>query len=294
MKKSTARVPRRCFIVDLPGLLSTPMPSRSHNNVPATAAVSPLATTAETSAPRLVRLMGTVLSMSKNTPPPQSQQSVYSSYDDAFDDDDNSEDNTMLLELDDGTGIISCYTPMAMMERIVGLRVGHTIDCTGEAKGQRTMTLSPNNPNKHYTNMDTTTTATQFILLVESLLDVRENPSAAERLRWMEIMALSPQSQPPSDSQIAWCGYPSPRMTRADLLAVIESTVMVTTRGTTNNKTNNTTVQKEAMRQDDRGVTVANLALVLDLEPTEVQALVEDLQLDGLIYENEKGSFVPL
>ena len=81
-------------------------------------------------------------------------------------------------------------------------------------------------------------------------------------------------------------------MTSADLLTVIESTV--TKVNTNNNDNRNKTARKTTISKDDRGVTIANLALVLDLEPTEVQALVEDLQLDGLIYENEKGSFVPL
>ena len=101
-------------------------------------------------------------------------------------------------------------------------------------------------------------------------------------------------------STIAWYGYPSPRMTSTDLLAVIESTAMVVNTNitpTTKTKTNKQTSFSSSYtnrKDDDRGVTIANLALVLDLDPIEVQAMVEELQLDGLIYENEQGSFVPL
>ena len=42
------------------------------------------------------------------------------------------------------------------------------------------------------------------------------------------------------------------------------------------------------------GVTMADLALVLDLPLQQVQPLIEDLQLQGLIYQNGAGSFVPL
>ena len=293
MSKATARAPRRCFIIDLPRLLLSPSTNKSYD---ATTALS----SASSAAPSLVRLMGTVVSMSKVVPPsqPQSQSQCYAHdenemaldssfphYDDAHHHQQQQLESSMLLELDDGTGIVSCLTPMAMMERITGLRVGHTVDCIGEPR----VMSDENQDNTLLSSSQAPSSATVLLLMVETLLEVRQNPSSAERLRWMEIMTLSSQATTAethnntrnNHHSIAWCGYPSPAMTPADLLAVIESTITTTT-------------NSAKQPTDDRGVTVANLALVLDLDPTHLQALIEDLQLDGLIYENEKGSFVPL
>lgn len=191
------------------------------------------------------------------------------------------------MEIDDGTGSISCQTPMAMMERITGLRVGHTVDCIGEPqtiianKEDNDMTvIGQGNTVESNQEKQEENTATVRIL-VETLLEVRQNPASAERLRWLEIMTTQQASQSitTTSSQqhalrhpIAWCGYPSLEVTSGLLYDIIEST----------------------HQHDQETATIANLVVVLETEASRLQPLLEELQLDGLIYENEKGSFVPL
>lgn len=103
-------------------------------------------------------------------------------------------------------------------------------------------------------------------LQVDTLLEVvprsNNNPTVvAEQLRWMEIT---------HKDSIATCGYPCPNVTSESIFEIIDS------------------------NNPGEGVSVKDLALVLDMEPQEVKPLIEDLQLQGLIYENETGSFVPL
>jgi hypothetical protein len=162
--------------------------------------------------------------------------------------DETEKEDLMLLVLDDGTGILHCFSPMAMMER-VSVLIGQTFDCIGLVK---------------------TTFHDEPLLMVETLLEARDS-SAAERLRWMEIITSNPNANNNKNkTRIAWCGYPCPQVNCEDILDLIHS------------------------GQDDGGVTVTELALVMDMEESHVLALVEELQIQGQIYQNERACYVPL
>jgi hypothetical protein len=98
-----------------------------------------------------------------------------------------------------------------------------------------------------------------LFLHADTLLEV--SPPVAEQLRWLELTTTTDQRAP--------CGYPCRETTSEDIWEIMDS-------------------------NQGEGVSVADLALVLDLRPEQVQPLIEDLQLQGLIYENETGSYVPL
>jgi hypothetical protein len=226
MSSLATAAPRRCFVMDLPGLALK--------------------------APQLmVRLMGTVVTMQ-----PLSASSGLSldEYNGS-----TSQDEFMLLELDDGTGSIVCLTPMATMDRLATLKIGNLVDCNGRLRST---------PQQLETDANNITTSSSLVLEVDTLLEVLGS-SVAEWLRWMEICTPVPQqSQQLYSSRVSY-GYPCPEVSSDDILQIIES-------------------------NQPEGVELSDLALVLDLEWVKARTLVEDLQMQGLIYENEKGLFVPL
>lgn len=171
----------------------------------------------------LARVLGVVVSMKKLA---RKEDSFYFIHPDG--------DDSMLMELDDGTGCIPCWIPAVIMERTVDLNVGKTVDCTGELQHNGKW------------------------IKANTLLEV--HITAAERLRWMEIAERE---------NIAQCGYPCLKASSEEMLEIIESA-------------------------EDDGVAIADLALVVGLPLEQVQPLIQDLQLRGLIYQNVAGSFVPL
>ena len=182
-----------------------------------------------------VRVMGMVLSMANLASHPTNETDAF--YDDPI------PEEWKILELEDGTGIVQCNVPMAMVERMVNLKVGNHVDVIGQVQPQDD--------------------GNGLLLKADTLLEIPKtcDPTAAERLRWMEITHRD---------KISWCGYPCPDVTPQDLFDIIES------------------------NPPGEGVTIADLALVLDYDAASLRPLIEDLQWQGLIYEDKKGSYVPL
>jgi len=269
--------PRRCFVIDLPAIC------------------------ANTSERRMVRLMGTLVSIAR-IPAGSNGSNIHSDKDGNLNDNvvttsqqlfmsdesDDKEEEFLLLHLDDGTGTIACMAPMAVVHRTMNHNSTATKKAAAEVfeLGQMVDVIGEISRDPSAINCGSTTTL--MMIMVETLLEVRHTPCAAERLRWFEIISsnnngvaglpdssscLTTTSQPPPSQQpaeIAWCGYPCPDITSNDILHVIESN----------------------RRQE--GARLADLAVVLDLEEAHVQSLIEELQINGLIYENEKGFYVPL
>jgi hypothetical protein len=204
----------------------------------------------------VVRLMGTVVTIQ------QLSANTGSSLNTNCDNSSSSQDELMLLELDDGTGSIVCLTPMATMDRLVTLKIGNLVDCIGRLLMRTQQLDSTDTSNANHTSSN------NLVVQVDTLLEVLGSP-VAEWLRWMEICTPVPeQSQQWNRNKLAH-GYPCPEVSSDDILQIIESD------------------QRE-------GVNLSDLACVLDLEQTQAKTLIEDLQMQGLIYENEKGLFVPL
>ena len=334
-RRVSRAAPYRCFIIDLPGLLlllsssssattTTSNNNNNNNNItndgrsPPKRILSPSPPPPLLLPPRCVRLLGTVISITKIL----TTENTIPSNDCNRDNNNNNNDNYwsiqeeeepfVMLVVDDGTGAINCRVGVAMIERlfskqqsslVLSLLVGRTIDCIGTL--QQVMQRTSGN------NDTTTTTAAvggaaahvvmELELFVDTLLEVRHNPTTAERLRWMEIIALQQQQQQTEQQQqlprdddrsydsnqstnttsnarhaeIAWCGYPCPEMTSADLLEVIESVQQLDPNNNNNNTNDDNHQDDDDDDQNDQndGATLQNLALVLDLDLPTVKAL---------------------
>lgn len=92
------------------------------------------------------------------------------------------------------------------------------------------------------------------------------DPQAAEVLRWCEI------SHPQKASTSLRYGYPTLEANEHEALRLI-------------------TFQSKT---DPDGVSLEDLALVLDLSKGGAQELIVQLQLGGQIYQNQQGNYVPL
>ncbi|CAB9502959.1 expressed unknown protein [Seminavis robusta] len=249
---SLAPAPHRCFVMDLPSVVSRHQQEQNCHDV---------------------RLMGTVVSIKDLPPYTEEDPSLSSSFYQY------GNDEYTMLELDDGTGSIICLTPMATMERLVALKVGNMIDCIGKClrlgadTKSSTDSRASNTANSTSTYLPQQQQPTALIIQVDTLLEVRGEASVAERLRWLEITQLQPKlfrkSTTCTNAIGSMHGYPCPEMSSNDILQIIES-------------------------NEREGVKLADLAMVMDIEEIHAKTLIEDLQMQGLVYENEKGCFVPL
>jgi hypothetical protein len=93
-----------------------------------------------------------------------------------------------------------------------------------------------------------------------------EDPHA-ESLRWLDITYR--QTHPQVDMHL---GYPIPKTDPQGLLDIIKS---------------------EA-RLEKKGVKLKDLSTVLQLAQDEVEEMMLDLQINGVIYQNEDGYYLPL
>ncbi|GKY98848.1 hypothetical protein MPSEU_000840800 [Mayamaea pseudoterrestris] len=104
-------------------------------------------------------------------------------------------------------------------------------------------------------------------LFVKQLARV-DDPNA-QTLRWLEIVHTQLHPKDASTS----LGYPSRSIQPDDLFQIISS---------------------EAMVGNKNGVTLIELALVLDVSEAIVAKMMEELQLSGQVYRNETGGYLPL
>jgi hypothetical protein len=162
------------------------------------------------------------------------------------------------LVLDDGTGTISIHTPNSMTDRIQA-HVGMTLECIARRLRQ------PKQQQQQQQQQDCWHADTLIVV----------TDSTAESVRWME---LSHRPQPPHDTNDdnnnhwKW-GYPCVPIEEQEVYRMI---------------------CMQAQLPDDPGVTAQELALVLQRPLAEMQGFVQELQLTGQVYQNEKGCYVPL
>lgn len=102
-----------------------------------------------------------------------------------------------------------------------------------------------------------------FRLVAEQICLV--NDLHAETLRWTEIVYAESLSAKEKDE---WCGYPVRQVKADDVLQVIAT--------------------------EPQGVSLEDVALGFDLTEVDAKSFIEELQLSGQIYCNERGLFVPL
>ena len=207
----------------------------------------------------LLRLMGTVVSIV--------QESLH-------------EAPTILL--DDGTGLAAIVTPLNMLEAI-HCCIGTSLDCI-----VRVDYSGHNNSNSNNVK--------NAKLHADSLMIVPD--AHAETLRWLELSYLkknpgnflqeqqdqdqsSRQSQQQSQSQLLYMqsrtGYPCQSVQADDVYQLIQSDG-----------------SDEYVYQGQKGLLAKDLAIVLDISIDHVHDLIQELQIEGLVYQNQEGAFLPL
>jgi hypothetical protein len=212
----------------------------------------------------LLRLMGTVVSIV--------QESL-------------NEAPTILL--DDGTGLAAIVTPLNMLEAI-HCCIGTSLDCIVRVD------YSGNSINNSNSN-----NVKNAKLHADSLMIVPD--AHAETLRWLELSYLKknpgnflqqqdrdwpsrssqPQSQSQSQSQLLYMqsrtGYPCQAVQADDVYQLIQSDG-----------------SDEYVYQGQKGLLAKDLAIVLDTSTEHVHDLIQELQIEGLVYQNQEGAFLPL
>ena len=162
--------------------------------------------------------------------------------------------------VDDGTATIAIATPSSMIKQIQPvLSLGRMMDCIIQRSPQ-----------------------TNGIWTADRLMVLPSNPLGQEALRWCQISHDSNQPSHNNNTNINnnthWSyGYPSKQVTPHALFQWI-------------------LWHSQTMENPihGKGVTIDELALVLQ-KPTHVlQDMIHELQLSGQIYQNEKGRYVPL
>jgi hypothetical protein len=235
--------PRRCFLVDINTLLSSNSNKDKDKSNSNTKGIT------------LLRLMGTVVSIVLNEPPS--------------------------ILLDDGTGLASIVTPLAMLEAI-HCCIGSSLDCIARVDYSYDSCDSNSNTNTD-TNTDTNTNS-NFRLHADSLIVVQD--AHAETLRWLELTYLKKnphhqqrqsQSQPKTLYLQSRTGYPCGSVQPDDVYQLIQSDG-----------------NDDCVYQGQKGVSAKDLALLLDISVEHVQDMIQELQIDGLVYQNQEGGYMPL
>jgi hypothetical protein len=253
---AAACCPRRCFLVDIATILA----SNSNHNDSSNKHTSPGIT--------LLRLMGTVVSI------------VQESLDEA---------PTILL--DDGTGLAAIVTPLNMLEAI-HCCIGTSLDCIVRVD------YSGHNSN-NINNENIINNVKNAKLHADSLMIVPD--AHAETLRWLELSYLKKnpgnflqqhdqdqpsrqsqqQSKSKSQSQLLYMqsrtGYPCQSVQADDVYQLIQSDG-----------------SDEYVYQGQKGLLAKDLAIVLDTSIEHVHDLIQELQIEGLVYQNQEGAFLPL
>lgn len=112
------------------------------------------------------------------------------------------------------------------------------------------------------------------ILFVDQIVCVQD--PHAEALRWLELIYRDQQNHTDDNSDnIQHClGYPVAQPIKAnDIFRLISA---------------------EAMVDSKEGMSLKDLVDILDLDTKQAEKMIEDLQLSGQIYRNEKGDYLPL
>jgi hypothetical protein len=176
--------------------------------------------------------------------------------------------------LDDGTGLAAIITPLNMLEAI-HCCIGTSLDCIVRVD------YSGNNISNNDSN-----NVKNAKLHADSLMIVPD--AHAETLRWLELSYLKKnpskflqQQQSQSQSQLLYMqsrtGYPCQSVQADDVYQLIQSDG-----------------SDEYVYQGQKGLQAKDLAIVLDVSIDQVHGLIQELQIEGLVYQNQEGAFLPL
>jgi hypothetical protein len=248
--------PRRCFLVDIATILASNNNHSNNNNK-------------QTSGITLLRLMGTVVSIV--------QESL---------------NQAPTIHLDDGTGLAAINTPLTMLEAI-HCCIGTSLDCIVRVDYSGHSNHSNNN------NHNISSDSNNAKLHADSLMVVPD--AHAETLRWLELSYLKKnpanllqqqqqdqpsrqsqqQSQSQSQSQLLYMqsrtGYPCQSVQADDVYQLIQSDG-----------------SDAYVYQGQKGLLAKDLAIVLDISMEHVHDLIQELQIEGLVYQNQEGGYMPL
>jgi hypothetical protein len=175
------------------------------------------------------------------------------------------------IHLDDGTGIAAIVTPLTMLEAI-HCCIGTSLDCIVRVDSSKNAKLH-----------------------ADSLMIVPD--AHAETLRWLELSYLKknpgnflPQDQQSSHEQQSQSsqspqllfmqsrtGYPCHSVQADDVYQLIQSDG-----------------SDAYVYQGQKGVLAKDLAIVLDISINQVHDLIQELQIEGLVYRNQQGGYMPL
>jgi hypothetical protein len=183
--------------------------------------------------------------------------------------------------LDDGTGLAAIVTPLNMIEAI-HCCIGTSLDCIVRVDYS---THSIKNSNNNSSNNDSNNVK-NVKLHADSLMIVPD--AHAETLRWLELSYLkknpgkflqhqdqdqSSESQP--QSQLLYMqsrtGYPCQSVQADDVYQLIQSDG-----------------SDDYVYQGQKGLLAKDLAIVLEISIEQVHGVIQELQIEGLVYQNQE------
>jgi hypothetical protein len=109
-----------------------------------------------------------------------------------------------------------------------------------------------------------------FQLHAEALIVVPD--AHTETLRWLELAYRKQQGTTVLASKT---GYPCDRVQVDNVYQLIQT-------------------ESKHQYRGQQGMSAQDLAVVLDIQADEAQEMIQDLQIQGLVYQNQAGAFLPL
>jgi hypothetical protein len=188
------------------------------------------------------------------------------------------------IHLDDGTGLAAIITSLTMLEAI-HCCIGTSLDC---------IVRVDYSDSGHSINSNNSNNVKNAKLHADSLMIVPD--AHAETLRWLELSYLKKnpgnflqqqdqssrqQQSQSSQSQLLYMqsrtGYPCHSVQADDVYQLIQSDG-----------------SDAYVYQGQKGLLAKDLAIVLDISIDHVHDLIQELQIEGLVYQNQEGGYMPL
>ena len=179
-------------------------------------------------------------------------------------DDDGNKDYAKSLILDDGTGDNPQF--LASNQMIQAVKIGMTVDCVVRIDKNRSTTTTMNHQNANDISQTHAMSAALHKLIIETLIIMPDNEEALS-LRSCEILY-----------QRQGCPGQTWGLPRANSAASLTSDDI------------NDIIQAEA----DVGVRLEDFLEMFDVDKTELQEMIQELQMQGLVYQSKSGAYLPL
>ena len=162
----------------------------------------------------------------------------------------------VILTLDDGTALANLWTPSSMIKNL-SITGGETLECLARL----------------YQRSKIRRWYTEALILVT-------DPNV-EYMRWMEL-----GNPPVNENESRRYGYPAKLKNAKEAYRLICLQCKLSTSGSSSTGSSTTTGQN--------GVSIKDLAIVMQIPVNEMEKMIQELQLNGQVYQNASGNFVPL